>query len=214
MLSDSQVARITSVAGPPLLGNRPDLRFDGERAADLQTLLEARNGFYAFESALHVLPSDSSDRDGRGQPACAEFWNAPSTWKQAFDGMADGFWFFAEDVFGVQFAVHEDSVVSFDPESGDVQHIAADTGGWIDAVMNEYQLLTGYTLAHAWQQQYGPLHAGKRLLPKIPFALGGHYDVSNLFEEDAVQGMHVRGSLAVQIRDLPDGTQVEYRVVP
>ena len=111
MLSDSQLAQTASVAGPPLSENRPDLRLDGERAAELQTLLEARNGFYAFEAALHVLPSDSSDRNGRGQSVCAEFWNAASTWKRAFDGMADGLWFFAEDVFGVQFAVHDDSVV-------------------------------------------------------------------------------------------------------
>jgi hypothetical protein len=101
-------------------------------------------------------------------------------------------------------------VLSFDPETAELQPVAHDIGGWIDAVLSDYRSLTGYSLAHAWQSQHGPLSASKRLLPKIPFVLGGSYDISNLFEEDAVQGMKVRGNVAVQIRDLPDGTPIEY----
>ena len=43
--------------------------------------------------------------------------------------------------------------------------------------------------------------------------LGGEYDVSNVYALDAAVGMELRGELAVQLRDLPDGAKVTYRVV-
>ena len=55
--------------------------------------------------------------------------------------------------------------------------------------------------------------AGRRLLPKIPFALGGEYVVENLYAGRAVDGMRVRAHLATQLVDLPDGAQIEYKVV-
>lgn len=211
MLSEGQIARLVEIAGPPLALCGPSVQVEGDRGSELQALLTARNGFYAFESALHVFPSVPPGASAFEVPIAVEDWNAAaSTWKLAFGGMADGLWYFAEDVFGVQFAIDSEQVLSFDPETAEVQPIAHDIGGWIDAVLSDYRLLTGYSLANAWQAQHGPLAASKRLVPKIPFVLGGSYDISNLFEGDAVQGMKVRGNLAVQIRDLPDGTPIEY----
>jgi hypothetical protein len=55
---------------------------------------------------------------------------------------------------------------------------------------------------------------GKRLLPKIPFILGGRYESSNLYAVDAVTGMCYRGELWQQLRDLPDGSQVRLKALP
>ena len=38
--------------------------------------------------------------------------------------MADDLWCFAEDVFGVQFAISGEVVVQFDPETGDRTTVA------------------------------------------------------------------------------------------
>jgi hypothetical protein len=82
-------------------------------------LLQSRNGFYAFESALHVFASGWA-----GDELSVEEWNSASLWRNAFDGMADGLVFFAEDLFGSQFALRNGEVVSFDPETGGVEHLA------------------------------------------------------------------------------------------
>jgi hypothetical protein len=43
--------------------------------------------------------------------------------------------------------------------------------------------------------------------------LGGEFSVENLHAVEAVKGMKYRGSIAVQLRDLPDGTPVKLNVI-
>jgi hypothetical protein len=47
-----------------------------------------------------------------------------------------------------------------------------------------------------------------RLLPKTPFVCGGKYQLDNLYSVEEVKGMQFRASIANQIRDLPDGSDV------
>ena len=72
---------------------------------------------------------------------------------------------------------------------------------------------TGYEQAHEWQQKSGRLRDGVRLIPKTPFILGGDYSVENLFALDAVKGMRYRADIWKQIRDLPDGTPIQLKVL-
>jgi hypothetical protein len=50
-------------------------------------------------------------------------------------------------------------------------------------------------------------------MPKIPFVLGGKYSLDNLYALAAVSGMKTRGNIARQIKDLPDGSRVEFRII-
>ena len=59
----------------------------------------------------------------------------------------------------------------------------------------------------------GALRSGRRLIPRIPFVLGGEFDVSNLYDGDSVAAMLYRGDMAVQLSDLPDGASITLRVV-
>src|SRR5256885_447197 len=56
------------------------------------------------------------------------------------------------------------------------------------------------------------LHVCQRLVLKKPLVLGGNYSLENVFAAEAVEGMRLRGHIATQIKDLPDGTQVDFRV--
>jgi hypothetical protein len=167
-------------------------------------LLARRNGFYAFESALHVLPSSSPAIE----PADIPRWNQDALWRSAYGGLADGMLFFAEDVFGGQFAVRNKRIVTFDPESGQTTDFAENVDEWASRVLADYDYLTGYSLAHAWQAAHGPLRPGFRLVPKKPFVLGGEFTFANLYALEAERAMRLRGALAVQYRDLPDGAPV------
>jgi hypothetical protein len=42
--------------------------------------------------------------------------------------------------------------------------------------------------------------------------LGGAFEIEDLVAIDAVEAMRVRANLALQIRDLPDGAEVIYKV--
>lgn len=62
---------------------------------------------------------------------------------------------------------------------------------------------------HKWQATNGRVLEGQRLAPAIPFILGGEFSVDNLRAQQSVTAMRYRGSIAVQIRDLPDGGTVK-----
>jgi hypothetical protein len=184
----------------------------GGLVQELSILLRERNGFYAFESALHVFPivESSSETDRPG----LEAWNENGLWKAWYQGHVGGLFFFAEDIFGGQFAIKDEEIVSFEPESGEIKGMAKSVEGWAEAILSNYRELTGSPIAHDWQAVHGTLTFGCRLLPKIPFILGGSYSENNLFAVDAVKGMRYRGELWEQLRDLPDGAQVRLRALP
>jgi hypothetical protein len=176
--------------------------------SSIARLLQRKNGFYAFEGALHVRPTTSV----MDEPGLAE-WNSAGGWRATYGDLADGCFFFAEDVFGGQFCWCNDSVMSFDPETGEKTHVADDIEGWAAKVLAEYDVLTGYPIAHEWQVANGSLPPGHRLVPTIPFVLGGEYELENLFLLETARAMRSRGELAVQLRDLPEGTKVDFKVV-
>jgi hypothetical protein len=206
----NRLDRLVSAAGPALSA-RTTSNTDIPRtlADDLSTLLKRRNGFYAFESALHVFPAGPAPAD----TVSVQQWNSHDLWRYSYGDLAKELFFFAEDAFGVQFALRAGSVVIFEPETGKFEELAEGIEGWADKILTDYACLTGYPLAHDWQVQHGRLLPGKRLLPKRPFVLGGGYSVGNLYALDAADGMRLRGDLAVQLKDLPDGATIRFTVL-
>jgi hypothetical protein len=207
------VTKLAAIGGPPLGGPPGDIMSDLLSPQELHKsglvkLLAQKNGFYAFEGALHVFPA----RADAGEMGI-ELWNSASSWRDEYHGLADGCFFFAEDVFGGQFCLYDGAVASFDPETGEKSFLAADVQGWVRKILDEYEVLTGQPLAHQWQRRHGPIPHGQRLVPKIPFVLGGEFSIDNLFVLDAVRAMRSRANMAVQIKDLPEGAEVVFKVV-
>lgn len=190
--------RLVSAAGPAL-----------GPSSDSSGLLGLRNGFYAFDSALHVFPRGTGD-----EPMSVELWNTPSLWRSAYPAVPSGWEFFAEDAFGDQFVLLPDgSVGRFAAETGEVSPFARDVDGWASALLAEYEMETGWPMAQAWQALHGPLRVGQRLVPRVPFVSGGAFSVENLYAVDAVEGMRARGSLARQVAGVADGETMQFRVV-
>jgi hypothetical protein len=181
------------------------LELAGALAGELIELLERKNGFYAFESALHVMPAQSY-----AQETGLADWNSEQLWIHEYQGLAKGLLFFAEDIFGGQFCIGNDGVYQFDPETGQIDRLANDLEGWADAILHDYAFLTGHPLAHEWQRVNGKIASGVRLVPKQPFVAGGEFSIENLYPLDAVSAMRLRASIAVQIQDLPDGAKIRF----
>ena len=183
------------------------LRFAGGLGHEYFALLNSKNGFFAFESALQLFPSVTTEKSiGIDQ------WNRSDGWRSTYGALAESCLFFAQDIFGCQFCIFEDKVWSFDPETGLKQFIAASLEAWAAALLDDYQVLTGYSIAHLWQQQNGRLPVLNRLVPKIPFICNGAFDLSNLACMDAEASMKARAEFAVQIKNLPDGSQINFKV--
>src|SRR5688500_8361407 len=83
----------------------------------LASILENKNGFYAFESALLVRPSQAPS----ASVLDIQSWNSWDLWREAYGETVAGITFFAEDIFGCQFGVRQESVVSFNPETGEIE---------------------------------------------------------------------------------------------
>jgi hypothetical protein len=200
-IASDPIIRISPVISPSLRS------LGGALVAELLKLLARKNGFYAFESSLHIFPTQSKPGE-----IGLEDWNS-NLWRNEYQGLADGMLFFAEDVFGGQFCMKSGEIYTFDPETGHASHIAKDLEGWADVILADYEVLTGYPLAHEWQNLKGRLSPGERLVPKIPFVAGGEFSIENLYLLDSVKAMQSRANLAVQIKDVPDGQAIRLKVV-
>src|SRR5882762_1797572 len=185
-MMDSSLNKLVSIAGPILgsaIETSPELG-QGRLGAELAALLTVANGFYTFESALHVFPTGPT-----GHTMDLAHWNDARLWRSGYEDMTEGYLFFAEDIFGCQFALKNETVFSFDPETGASLAIAETLEDWAAAVLGDYEVNTGYPLAHDWQLRNGALPDGTRLVPKRPFVLGGEFSVENLYAFDSVRGM-------------------------
>jgi hypothetical protein len=171
---------------------------------DLLRMLEGKNGFYAFESALHVFPLTSETVKG----ASLAEWNSDSLWRNDYGDLRSGLLFFAEDILQDQFCLSASGVLRFKAETGGTKPMADSLENWAEIVLRDYGHETGWTFANRWQAENGPLPPGKRLMPKIPFFLGGAYSMENLWAGDAIEGMRLKADLAIQTKNLPDGSQV------
>jgi hypothetical protein len=209
---DMGIDRLLVAAGEPVASELPDRMAlpAGQLFDQLYQVLSRRNGFYAVESALHFFGMGSPM--DRAEHSIAR-WNDPDLWVGEYGQLADGLYFFAEDVFGAQFAISGDEIVSFDPESGRTEPAARDINEWANAIITDYPTLTGWPLARAWQETHGSIPVGHRLVPRIPFALGGEFELDNLVLRESVAGMRFRAELARQMDGIPDGTQVRVTVV-
>ena len=198
----ARLNKLLDLAGPALgPGPRAELPAFGRLGAKLLDVLRRLDGFYAFESALHVFPA------GPGEHSLLA-WNDPELWRSGYEDMAAGHLFFAEDAFGGQFSLKGEAIYSFDPETGASTPVATTLEDWAAYVLDDWEVVTGYPLAHDWQMLHGPLRPGERLVPKRPFVFGGDFTLDNLWSMPAADSMRYRASIAKQLRDLPDGQTV------
>jgi hypothetical protein len=180
----------------------------GVSPTTLLDLLRYKNGFFAFESALHVYPLGS-----RSGGLDLVDWNDPQEWRYEYgDLIGMPVLFFAQDAFGNQFGISNQNIVLFYSEFAEIEPVAKDLDEWSEVLMGDWRGLSGYELAHEWQVQNRPLTEGERLIPKVPFVVGGKYELSNLYAGRVAEAMRFRGSLAQQLATIPDGTPINLKI--
>lgn len=208
----SAITKLLLACSPSYAGGNPALIGEVAEASDcvkeLMDLLQRRNGCYAFESALHIFGVGAENKE-----LDILFWNEETTWRHYYDDLVAGYFFFAEDAFGGQFAIKDNGVYFVDPETGEAKLMGSSLEEWAQNLILDFEYWSGFPLCHDWQVGNRALEPGERLMPKCPFVLGGKYETENLWASNAVTGMQYRGYIASQLRDLPDGTQVNLEFV-
>lgn len=177
--------------------------FQSQIGHSLLSLLLIKNGSFSFEQAFHIYPFDD-----QVYPNISS-WNALDGWRAMFDNLDKSLVFFAQDIFGNQFCVSENNIAIFNPETGEIENIAKDMETFISEILNDYEYLTGYPLAHDWQLKNRKIKMNERLVPKIPFVGGGGFEVNNLYAMDCVESMELRSGIANKIKNLSDGSEVD-----
>jgi hypothetical protein len=209
----TNIEELLSISSEPL-APRPSIfpEFIREYAlgSELFGMLEQKNGFYAFESALHVFPLTSDPEAG------LEAWNAGSLWRNEYQDLTEGLLFFAEDILQDQFCLSQkqSGVHRFQAETGQTIFMTKTVEEWAGVILSNYRTETGWPFVHEWQEKNGVLPLGKRLMPKTPFFLGGEYKIENLWAGNPLEGMRFKADLAMQTRQLPEGAKVKLNIAP
>jgi hypothetical protein len=207
---EARIAELISIGGDPIgeqIRGAEWLSNWGSLGRELAAVLERKNGFYAYESALLVRPLER-DHSPRGIME----WNSPQLWKDEYRENLRHVLFFAEDLFGCQFCIHGGFVYAFDPETAAFEPMGSSLDSWAGKLMGEAEVLTGFPLAHAWQKANGPLNSGFRLVPVLPFVCNGQFDFDNLRPIEEVEGMSFRALVSNGIAELPDGAAIKFVV--
>ncbi|PJZ47470.1 T6SS immunity protein Tdi1 domain-containing protein [Leptospira saintgironsiae] len=62
-------------------------------------------------------------------------------------------------------------------------------------------------------ERYGQLPDGRKYCLKIPGTLGGEYKLSNISTISFIELIQYSGDVALQIKDLPDGSKVQLKFI-
>lgn len=132
-----------------------------------------------------------------------------------FGSFFEGLVSFGQDIFGNQFCFDTINleVVFFNIEDGTKTYMAESFKGWIDCFMKDYDYYSGYSYSNDWQSNH-KLDFNERLCPKKPFTIGGDYNVTNFYASVYPAFLKLNAALAKQLHDLPDGTPIQFKILP
>ena len=86
----------------------------------------------------------------------------------------------------------------------------------LDALSHNQEFLHDWymkKLVSEAQEKLGPLTEGRKYCLKIPAILDGEYGGPNLATVPLVELVRFSGDVAKQIKDLPNGTQVQFKII-
>jgi len=120
---------------------------------------------------------------------------------------------FGEDLFGNHFVYSSEGIGLFQLETAEIEYIASDFHEFIGEFTALIDYYTGESLAVAWLTNH-TIDYEERLAPKLPFIVNGLYEVENLYKINYVRNLQFHSDLAIQIKNLPDGTTIKFDILP
>lgn len=164
---------------------------------------EINNGGLFFDQSLQFY-SFTEERDYRNIAVVNE------TFKREYKGLFNRLVAFAQDVFGNQFAFNtlENCIVLFNIETAEQRIIADSFEDWLVMIEEDLDYLAGLSYARKWKK-YHNLGLDQRILPEVPFVIGGEYSLENFDISTFPYYISYNAQLAKQIFNLKDGENIE-----
>ena len=94
--------------------------------------------------------------------------------------------------------------------------IVANTREDLDSLSSNQEFLENWymqSLVEQAKEKYGSPEEGKKYHLVIPGVLGGEYCISNINTAPLIEIIRLSGDIGKQIKELPDGAQVQLKVV-
>lgn len=176
------------------------------RAECLAPLYARCNGGYFFGGALEIFPI------GTGHYTAIEPWNAATGWRKDFDQDLEGVAFFAHDLFCFPYGVRGNAIVRLNYETGEIESLAGTLDEFLGLLLDDCDYYSGQSLLEEWQETHGPLPVGQRLFAKMPFVLGGDWEIDNLWASAPLPVLSFRAFVARHLKGKPDGTRVSLQL--
>lgn len=172
-----------------------------------RSLLSSHNGLTAFNGGLRIFGTKP------GVLPALQDWNAPGGWRSAYKELAkENLIFFAEDVFGNQFAFENRSVAYFNAETGQTTLFATSFSKWVSTVLDDPADTLQLMLYKSWLNKGERLEPSEHLCPTYPFVVKADPPLHELYRVSSMEDMRYKGNFAYQIKDVPDGAQIKIRV--
>jgi hypothetical protein len=176
--------------------------------ADHKSLLSLHNGLTAFDGGLRVFGTKP------GTLPTLQEWNAQNGWRSSYkDLIKETLVFFAEDVFGNQFAFEEGKVVYFDVENARATPFADSFLQWLSIILEDPVDTLQLMLYKSWRDNGERLEPWEHLCPVYPFIVKADPPLKELYRVNGIEDMAYKGTFAYQIKDTPDGVPIKIRVI-
>ena|SRR5438094_7360621 len=178
-----------------------DVEILRELPADLVRVLSDTNGFILHEGAVHV----------RGACLTPEWhslrasWCGPKAFHTLYEGVRPSDIPFAQDQVGDQFLIRERVVLRLSAETGEIEHLADSLQDFLSRVSSDIEGFLSVGLGHRMQP-------GQLLHAFPPFCFDNGGESASLKPLPAFDVILFHADLARQIRHVPDGGQVEFKV--
>ena len=189
----------------------PDITWRGESVEDVEILrdlppelvrvLNDTNGFILHAGALHV----------RGACLTPEWhslrlaWRGPNAFHKLYDSVQVTDIPFAQDQLGDQFLIRNGNVLRLSAETGKVEPLANSLEDFFGRVSEDIEGFLNVGLRHIMQP-------GQLLLAYPPFVFRESGTGTSLKPVPAGEVILFHADLARQIRDVPEGGQVKFRI--
>lgn len=115
------------------------------------------------------------------------------------------------DIFGNQFGICNENLYFINIETNEIELLANKIlfSSIINIIDSDFKYFSGIGLKQEFEKKNNTTLGFHRLVPIKPFAIGGEFEVENLYALDFFKTLSYNCNLAKQFRSIPDGEYVK-----
>jgi hypothetical protein len=176
--------------------------------APLAAALERRNGCIAYEGGLHVRGA-SRNPNWHGLRTA---WEGSLAFHELYEEVEPTDIPFAEDALGDQFLLRGGRVLHLWAETGEIEEAAGSLEQFFEAVLTDPQRSLALEPLLAYRADGQRLAPGQLLMAYPPFCVTAAGNGVTLSAIDALERRRFLAGIASQLRGLPDGAEVQFKI--